>query len=216
MVQIFSLMLRYYCYYFVLSGSSVVTEYFYNGKCAGTPASFSETFTQYCSVPNHINIFLNNIRELSAYGYLYNGFYTATPSPSVSPTFVLTSPTTTPTLAPTPITSYAVVYYYSGSNCNGTLIAGEAIGLNTCYPSGHGLNSTIAVVSGNVLTVTIYLSTDCSGHVLKTTTVPTTCSSFSDKDFTGTQIFYTTTTSLTWPSAGTVTRSVLNHVHTYI
>ena len=209
-------MLRYYCYYFVLSGSSVVTEYFYNGKCAGTPASFSETFTQYCSVPNHINIFLNNIRELSAYGYLYNGFYTATPSPSVSPTFVLTSPTTTPTLAPTPITSYAVVYYYSGSNCNGTLIAGEAIGLNTCYPSGHGLNSTIAVVSGNVLTVTIYLSTDCSGHVLKTTTVPTTCSSFSDKDFTGTQIFYTTTTSLTWPSAGTVTRSVLNHVHTYI
>jgi len=154
-------------------------------------------------------------KSISAYGYRYYGFYTSTTtsSPTISPTYL---PSILPTSQPTPVTTYGVAYYYSGSNCNGTLIAGEAIGLNTCYPSGHGLNSTIAVVSGNVLTVTIYLSTDCSGHVLKTTTVPTTCSSFSDKDFTGTQIFYTTTTSLTWPSAGTVTRSVLNHVRTYI
>ena len=108
-------------------------------------------------------------------------------------------------------TSYGVVYYYSGSDCNGALVAGQAIGLNSCYPSGDGKNSTIATVSSNTLTITIYLSTSCSGKVLKTETVSTTCSSFVEGGVTGTQILQSvSSTSLVWPSVGTVTRFILN------
>jgi hypothetical protein len=186
-----------------------VTEYFYNGKCAGTPASFSETFTQYCSVPNHINIILKNIRVLSAYGYLYNGFYTyyAPDSPTATPTVSGTRPTA----APTNIPVYAIVYsYYDSTSCSTIPSVGTAIILNTCFAGAASSNYTIATLSlsTGLFTATVYSTSSCTGVPIYTTTTSIGC--YGGVYNGGTSLFSSqivgVTSLATWPASGPVTR----------